>query len=604
MTYQVIELPFLSGGTSSAAVSCSTDKSTIVGWATDGADVQHAVFWTGDTITELPTLEGATLSGAAGCSSTGSTIVGAITDSQSNIHAVKWIDGALNDITKNTNYTGVWDPSHLFGVATLSESNTVVNIPSGASFASGSVRSTPAIAGSGLVFFTLDVIFTGNEFWSFGICNGDFDVSAGGIIGRDTDGNSIGGWYFDEAPGLYLKGVNLGTTFTVGTGPVTFAINFDTQLAWYGDGSTWNDGGDANPLSGVGGYSIAGFGTGPYYATFQGTEINAINIGIVPSGIVTQCTATKCSGDGSIIIGYVGLPSYTTGLQAVAVYWDSDGVHVLPSLATRGENQSSQAVDISADGTVIAGTAINDVPDSRGVVWTDGPDWVITSLGTIDVPLDDTSSAFGISFDGSTVAGYGVDTDSLTHAVYWTDLESPVITELEYINGTFAKATAANIDGTIIVGVALNGSVQTATIWTSGTGAFLPLRAGDVVNLATRIADVTLIVGIGENGSAISHALKWIPAGTPSEFALGPLAVTEMFQIDDNRQVTLTWSDDAGASWANPVNQTLGGIGEYETNIQWRRLGYSRNRVIRISWSGSMPTALLGAFVQVEIAKT
>ena len=64
--------------------------------------------------------------------------------------------------------------------------------------------------------------------------------------------------------------------------------------------------------------------------------------------------------------------------------------------------------------------------------------------------------------------------------------------------------------------------------------------------------------------------------------------------------VSLRWSDTRGASWGNPVMQSLGSTGEYYTNVSWSRLGQARDRVFEISWSAPVKTALNGAFMDVR----
>lgn len=58
--------------------------------------------------------------------------------------------------------------------------------------------------------------------------------------------------------------------------------------------------------------------------------------------------------------------------------------------------------------------------------------------------------------------------------------------------------------------------------------------------------------------------------------------------------LSLDWSDDAGQTFGTPVNQTINN----QTNGQylWRRLGYGRDRVYRLTWSGSGEFALNGAY--------
>jgi hypothetical protein len=66
-------------------------------------------------------------------------------------------------------------------------------------------------------------------------------------------------------------------------------------------------------------------------------------------------------------------------------------------------------------------------------------------------------------------------------------------------------------------------------------------------------------------------------------------------------QASLRWSDTRGASWNDPVLQSMGAPGAYDTSIQWRPLGQGRDRVFELSWSSDQKTALNGAFVDVEV---
>ena len=71
-------------------------------------------------------------------------------------------------------------------------------------------------------------------------------------------------------------------------------------------------------------------------------------------------------------------------------------------------------------------------------------------------------------------------------------------------------------------------------------------------------------------------------------------------QIDDSDPepvIYLSWSDDKGVTFGNPIPQSLGRLGEYLTDPQWNRLGMARDRVFKVEWSGNVKTALNGAFV-------
>ncbi len=68
-------------------------------------------------------------------------------------------------------------------------------------------------------------------------------------------------------------------------------------------------------------------------------------------------------------------------------------------------------------------------------------------------------------------------------------------------------------------------------------------------------------------------------------------------QPDDDPQISLSWSDDKGRTYGNPVMQTLGQIGDYKAVPSWNRLGMARDRIFKLSWSSNVVTALNGAFV-------
>jgi len=68
--------------------------------------------------------------------------------------------------------------------------------------------------------------------------------------------------------------------------------------------------------------------------------------------------------------------------------------------------------------------------------------------------------------------------------------------------------------------------------------------------------------------------------------------------------VSLRWSDDGGHSYGHAVSQSIGEIGEYLTSLQWLRLGMCRDRNFEIFWSVPMPTALLGAWIEVTPAES
>lgn len=84
-----------------------------------------------------------------------------------------------------------------------------------------------------------------------------------------------------------------------------------------------------------------------------------------------------------------------------------------------------------------------------------------------------------------------------------------------------------------------------------------------------------------------------------ADFEVG--AEQSTYAVGDSA-VFLRWSDTKGKSWGNPIQGTLGPLGDYLRSVQFQRLGYARDRVFEVFWSAPQITALNGAFVVAEPA--
>ena len=73
---------------------------------------------------------------------------------------------------------------------------------------------------------------------------------------------------------------------------------------------------------------------------------------------------------------------------------------------------------------------------------------------------------------------------------------------------------------------------------------------------------------------------------------------------EDDPQIFLSWSDDKGVSYGNPVPQTLGKIGEFRTVPAWNRLGEARDRVFKLQWSTNNEMSLNGGFIEAANARS
>lgn len=72
----------------------------------------------------------------------------------------------------------------------------------------------------------------------------------------------------------------------------------------------------------------------------------------------------------------------------------------------------------------------------------------------------------------------------------------------------------------------------------------------------------------------------------------------------DDPQAMLQWSDDGGRTWSSEYWRTIGRIGEYSRRAVWHRLGSSRDRVFRLSFSDPTPFTMIQAIADVEVGGT
>lgn len=74
--------------------------------------------------------------------------------------------------------------------------------------------------------------------------------------------------------------------------------------------------------------------------------------------------------------------------------------------------------------------------------------------------------------------------------------------------------------------------------------------------------------------------------------------------VGNGGTVYLRWSDTRGATWSDPISNSMGEIGEFLTQIQFQRLGMARDRIFELFWSDAVNTALNGAWVDTKVAGT
>jgi probable HAF family extracellular repeat protein len=131
----------------------------------------------------------------------------------------------------------------------------------------------------------------------------------------------------------------------------------------------------------------------------------------------------------------------------------------MQDLGTLG-GDSSWALGVSADGSVVVGWATNAAGQKRAFRWTAARG--MQDLGTLG---GDESAAWGVSADGSVVVGYARNAAGLPRAFRWTaagGMEDLNITYAHLLtNGSmFGAALAISPDGRYIAGWGYNAATR------------------------------------------------------------------------------------------------------------------------------------------------
>jgi len=61
----------------------------------------------------------------------------------------------------------------------------------------------------------------------------------------------------------------------------------------------------------------------------------------------------------------------------------------------------------------------------------------------------------------------------------------------------------------------------------------------------------------------------------------------------------LSWSNDGGNTYSNEYQLSSGKIGEYKTRVKKNRLGQSRDRVFKVTYSDPTSFNILSAHIEV-----
>lgn len=397
--------------------------------------------------------------------------------------------------------------------------------------------------------------------------------AAGSILLHDTMLAAIS-WY--TGPPIHNT-VWVGSAFTdVVIGTVAngqqfgVAVNFDAKLFWArSDNGQWNGSPTADPASGTGGISFATLNPGPYYPSFDGDQPgqqvtanfgqNAFNYA-VPSGFVAGFPA-------------LGPP---TGESS---FWDrASAQHVTiepsPRLTITGNNSSRPGGARAINGYKTGKYSIQ-------ATYVVLPSWP-PQHGLIGFTTSDTTIG------------------SENPAALYSDSGHVVV------NGTDVVILSAYHNGDVI-GMVID--LDAKRLWVQLNGGLWNNNSSADPAAGTLGIDVSAMFAPGRTyypymvslaGAFPQYIADFSGWPLPVSLTLDNVLVTHQTPNVAGDQVFLSWSDDRGHSWSNPVGQPIGARGDYLASIQWQRLGLARDRVFRLTWSVPVATALQGAFVELD----
>jgi uncharacterized membrane protein/uncharacterized protein YhjY with autotransporter beta-barrel domain len=210
---------------------------------------------------------------------------------------------------------------------------------------------------------------------------------------------------------------------------------------------------------------------------------------------------TSVSGDGSVTVG-----NYTAGPPDIAAWWDANGdAHELPMPV---DGTTSFASDVDFDGSTIVGGYYTS-GDGHALRWTDGVVEVLDSL-----PGGHYERANAVSADGSIVVGAGQTSQGFGLAVWWD--ANGAVTVLDYYHDQVASlAVDVSADGSIAVGLGREGAFANKGVrWDIAANTFIELESlsadpyADVYVKAIS-DDGLVIVGNAINDSVQTQAVRW-----------------------------------------------------------------------------------------------
>ena len=217
--------------------------------------------------------------------------------------------------------------------------------------------------------------------------------------------------------------------------------------------------------------------------------------------------ATAVSGDGQVVVGYVG----ATGGEAFR-WTEDDGMQSLGWLEGRDSYGNDKALAASYDGSVIVGSALSDTDKFQAFHWTESTGMVALPTLSASSASQNTATATGISWDGTIIAGHSRQ-GYANQAVRWVNGEIFSLGGLDGASSVLSVANGISGNGQVIVGDVSSGPATGHGFrWTEGSGMLTVedwLRASGATIVGSHPAepdrsDITMTAeATNENGSVV-----------------------------------------------------------------------------------------------------
>jgi len=204
---------------------------------------------------------------------------------------------------------------------------------------------------------------------------------------------------------------------------------------------------------------------------------------------------------------------FVFGLIVSCFLLDAQAAPFFMNIGTLPSGSNCIPTDVSADGSVIVGVAINASGHEEAFRWTQSTG--VVGIGTLPGKLG--SNAWGVSADGSTVVGSSYDTDGNSEAFRWTQ-ETGMVGLGTLPGGDRSTAYGVSADGAIVVGQSRLAIGTEAFRWTQaggmvGLGIIGPPDSANNNSIAYGVSgDGSIVTGYHISSSSLKQAFRWTAA--------------------------------------------------------------------------------------------